>query len=287
MISVAYLLMVASMNAVPLPKAARAEVERWRAEQDAEMRGPASPLAREAPRELAPGHNVLGSGPADTLRFDAPGVPASVLDLVWEGQALLAEPLLPMVLKNGDPLVAGPVGPGDRLQVGPLALWLQPGGRGPALAVSDESRPERIGYHGLRYLPLDGQYRVAATFEPAEAGRTLTLETSTGGRRVLPLRGLLRFELEGRALSLDAFSLGERPDDYFVIFKDATNGRESYGPGRFVWVPGAVGGKTVIDFNLAWNPLCAYSHAFNCPLAPPENRLPIRIPVGEATYTDD
>jgi uncharacterized protein (DUF1684 family) len=78
--------------------------------------------------------------------------------------------------------------------------------------------------------------------------------------------------------------LGEHPNDYFVVFKDSTNGKESYGSGRFVWVPGAVDGKTVIDFNLAWNPLCAYSHVFNCPLAPPENRLPIRIPVGEATY---
>ncbi|MHB1845088.1 MAG: DUF1684 domain-containing protein [Deltaproteobacteria bacterium] len=279
--------LVAAVSATPLPPEAREALERWRAQQDAEMRGEESPLARESARELLPGHNVVGSGPTDGVPFDRPGVPAGALDLVVQGQAVSALPLLPVVLKNGEPAQAGPLGPGDRLTLGPLTLWLQPGPRGPMLAVSDASRSERLNYHGLRYLPVDGRYRVPARFEPAGPGRSLTLETSTGGQRTLPMRGLLRFELAGAPLSLDAFSLGERPNDYFVIFKDRTNGGPTYGSGRFLWVPGAVDGKTVIDFNLAWNPLCAYSHAFNCPLAPPENRLPVPIPVGEGSYPHD
>jgi uncharacterized protein (DUF1684 family) len=156
--------------------------------------------------------------------------------------------------------------------------------RGPHSPLARDGPAAVAAYRGLHYLPTDWGYRVPARFDPADAERTLQLETSTGGVRILPLRGVLRFELKGHQLSLDAFALGERPNDYFVIFKDLTNGHQSYGAGRFLWVAGAVDGKTFLDFNQAWNPLCAYSNAFNCPLAPPENRLPIAIPVGEGNY---
>ncbi|MHB8419316.1 MAG: DUF1684 domain-containing protein [Myxococcales bacterium] len=264
------------------PPGALEELTRWRAEQDARLRSAQSPLARLPARGLVPGHNRLGSGPQDDLRFDSPGVPASAADLVWAGGVVRLEPWLPLILVDGQPAVSGPLRWGAELSLGPLLLVLQGGPRAPVLAVFDSSLPDVVHFQGLRYLPIDWSYRVPATFTPAKSGRTLSVDTSTGGQKTLPLKGTLRFELHGRQLSLDGFGLGERPNDYFVVFRDRTNGKESYGSGRFVWVPGAVGGKTVIDFNLAWNPLCAYSHAFNCPLAPPENRLPVAIPVGEA-----
>ncbi len=270
--------------AAALPPEAMAELSRWRAEKDAEMRGPFSPLSREPARRLAPDHNVLGSGPSDALRFDRPGVPASCVDFVVEGGRVEVVPLMPVVEVDGAPATAGPLRWGGRVGVGPLTLVLVGGPSAPQLSVNDASLPSMLAYRGLHYLPIDGRYRVAATFEPADTGRTLTLETSTGGRRLLPLRGKLHFRLAGRDLALDAFEMGDRPDDLFVIFKDATNGQETYGTGRFLWVNRPAGGKTVVDFNFAWNPLCAYSHAFSCPLAPPENRLPAPIPVGEGTY---
>jgi len=159
--------------------------------------------------------------------------------------------------------------------------------RGPHSPLGRDGPAAVAAYQGLHYLPTNWEYRVPARFEPAEAGRTLRLETTTGGLRDLPFRGVLHFEIQGRKLTLDAFALNERPNDYFVIFKDQTNGHQTYGAGRFLWVGGAVDGRTIVDFNQAWSPLCAYSDAFNCPIAPPENRLPIAIPVGEATYRQD
>ncbi|HUB07847.1 MAG TPA: DUF1684 domain-containing protein [Myxococcales bacterium] len=266
------------------PPGALEELQRWRAEQERSLTSPESPLARLPARGLSPGHNRLGSGPQDDLRFDSPGVPASAADFVWAGGMVRLEPWMPMLLVDGQPAVSGPLRWGAHVSLGPLLLVLQGGPRAPSLAVFDASLPDVVHYQGLKYLPTDWAYRVPATFTPADAGRTLTVETSTGGEKTLPLKGTLHFELHGKQLSLDGFGLGEHPNDYFVIFKDRTNGKETYGSGRFVWVPGAVDGKTTIDFNLAWNPLCAYSHAFNCPLAPPENRLPVAIPVGEATF---
>src|SRR5262249_24525807 len=140
-------------------------------------------------------------------------------------------------------------------------------------------------YHGLKYLPLDPRYRVPASFEPAAANKTLVLETTQHDRKDLLLRGVLRFQLAGKELPLEGFQLGSSPD-LFVVFPDGTTGKETYGAGRFLWVKNPVDGKTTVDFNQAWNPLCAYSDSYNCPLAPPANRLTVRIPVGEAPYHD-
>jgi uncharacterized protein len=264
-----------------------ARIREWRSEQDARMRSPKSPLARLAIRQLSRGHNVLGSGPNDALRFAEPGVPASAADFMWDGGTVQLEPLIPILTVDGQPAVAGPLRWGANITLDPLTLTLEGGPDAPRLSVSDVSLPQFMKYNGLRYLPVNDAYRVPATFVAADNGRTLTLDTSTGGKRVMPHKGTLHFQLDGKDLSLDGFGSGERPNDLFVIFKDASNGKETYGPGRFVWVQAPVDGKTVIDFNLAWNPLCAYSHSFSCPLAPSQNHLPVRVPVGEATFPLD
>ena len=72
--------------------------------------------------------------------------------------------------------------------------------------------------------------------------------------------------------------------DYFVIFGDRTNGTETYGAGRFLYVAPPVDGKTVIDFNKAYNPPCVFTPYATCPLPPPQNKLPIRVEAGEKQY---
>jgi uncharacterized protein (DUF1684 family) len=284
-VSVAKLVWCLLMTAAANPQQkAQAELDAWRAEKDGEMRASDSPLGRRLPIVLAPGSSRLGSGPENALRFESPGVPEQALEFRQEGNRTTAVALVPAVALNGELLTASAVlVPGNRLEVGPLRLVYLGGSM---LSVQDAAKPELLAYKGLHYLPTDWRYRVEASFEPAESNRTLRLETTTGGERDLPFRGVLRFQVHGKPYSLEAFALGERPSDYFVIFRDASNGKKSYGAGRFLWVKGAVDGRTIVDFNQAWNPLCAYSDGFNCPLAPPENRLPIEISVGEAKYHD-
>jgi len=275
------LLMTAQPRNVAGSREAQAEVNAWRAQKDAEMRAADSPLGRRTPIVLRPGVNRLGSAPDDALHFDGAGLPAHALELDLQGNQLRLVALLPLVALNGQP-AAGPtlLKPGDRVEVGPLALRYEGGN---VLSVQDAAKPELLAYKGLHYLPIDWRYRVEATFEPALSDRALRLETTAGGERDLPLKGVLHFELLGHPCTLDGFTLGDSPD-LFVIFRDTTNGTKSYGAGRFLWVKAPVGGRATVDFNQAWNPLCAYSDGFNCPLAPPENRLAVAVPVGEAPY---
>ncbi len=270
------------MSPLPLPKDAAQELQAWRAEKDREMLGPGSPLAYVGPRKLEAGHNVFGSGPDDNQRFDRPGLPPRALDLYVQDVRVRLIPLLPIVALNGQPAVEVLLRPGDRVEVGPLDIRI----RGPGeVVILDQARPERLAYKGLHYLPTDGRYRVPATVESIPSGKTLTLDTTQHQQRQLQLKGIVHFQLSGQRFSLEGFQL-DRPEDLFVVFKDATSGKETYGPGRFLWVRAPPDGQTVIDFNQAWNPLCAYSDGYNCPLAPPENRLTIAIPVGEAPYRE-
>jgi uncharacterized protein (DUF1684 family) len=67
----------------------------------------------------------------------------------------------------------------------------------------------------------------------------------------------------------------------FVPFSDGTSGHESYGAGRYLDIRAESDGSHVLDINLAYNPYCAYSEAYSCPLPPAENWLPVRIEAGE------
>ena len=75
--------------------------------------------------------------------------------------------------------------------------------------------------------------------------------------------------------------------DWFVIFGDQTNGRETYGGGRFLYLtPPAAGSPAVVDFNKAYNPPCVFSPYATCPLPPAQNKLAVRIEAGEKSFGD-
>ena len=77
---------------------------------------------------------------------------------------------------------------------------------------------------------------------------------------------------------------GSGPTDLFVVFGDSTNGRETYGGGRFLYSALPKDGQVVLDFNKAYNPPCAFTPFATCPLPPRQNRLPIPIAAGEKSY---
>jgi len=138
--------------------------------------------------------------------------------------------------------------------------------------------------HTLSYFPVDAKYRivVARPRRPPPNDRPIALDTSDGLRRIARRDAYLDFDLDGQRLTLTAFSFGptER-GSLFVPFSDATTGNETYSSGRYLDLEINSDGSVVLDFNLAYQPYCAYSSAYSCPLAPAENRLPVPILAGE------
>jgi uncharacterized protein (DUF1684 family) len=144
----------------------------------------------------------------------------------------------------------------------------------------------RSSFEGLEYWPYDPQARVLAELEDVEAQPQ---PVATSGAEEILFRPFARagFELHGEVLSLEVSWLAGYGGGAFLCFRDATSGRESYGGGRYLLdtVKGAdlgeESGRLVLDFNFAYNPSCSYDPGWVCPLAPPANRLPVRVEAGE------
>lgn len=136
----------------------------------------------------------------------------------------------------------------------------------------------------LAYFPIDARYLIVVPRIRRDAGddRPFAMPTSDGQQRIARRLATLDFELHGQRLTLAGYGLGStRPGSLFVPFLDATSGRETYANGRYLDLHLEADGSVILDFNLSYQPYCAYSSAYTCPLAPAENRLSVPILAGE------
>jgi hypothetical protein len=156
--------------------------------------------------------------------------------------------------------------------------------RFPAIIVFDPESPRYQLYKGIPYFPPDLSYRIAARLTPnPDPDTTLILSTRGNQRRALRV-GWFDFEVKGARCRLEATRLlepGVGEEDFSLFFTDATTGKESYRVGRYLEAQQGTDGQYVLDFNLCYNPACAYSDDYNCPIPPRENRLTVAIRAGE------
>lgn len=150
-------------------------------------------------------------------------------------------------------------------------------------------------FDGLKYFPLSGKYQVRAKFIKTTEKKSFLMLTSTGGTRKYIKIGTLSFKLDDKDVLLGAYVYEWAPDhpkakeeitELFIPFKDLTNGQETYSAGRYVHIRMPKDGEdAILDFNLAYNPNCAYGNEkFACTLPPKENFLQVEIKAGEKKY---
>jgi len=148
------------------------------------------------------------------------------------------------------------------------------------------SAPE--AYTGLKYYPPDIGYRVIANLEPIEHKKQVILATNDGKEQRYIEYAYAEFKLDGvtnRLLILEIADMGPFRGKLFLAFGDETSANETYGAGRYLDVTKTPGARTIkLDFNLAYNPYCAYNDSYSCPLPPKENLLAIAIRAGEKMY---
>ena len=150
------------------------------------------------------------------------------------------------------------------------------------------SAAERKAFTGLPFYPTDYRYYVEATLVRDSTSRPFEMTTSTPRRPMYRKYGELRFVLDGKPQRLSIYQdqdLQQRPDlqDYLILpFTDLSNGHGSYGGGRYLDLRMPPAGARVmqLDFNKAYNPSCAYSPGYSCPVPPAENRMSVAIPAG-------
>lgn len=151
-----------------------------------------------------------------------------------------------------------------------------------ALRVRDARAATLTGFQGIENYPISAAWRFDATFEPHPPGKTIPIVNVLNMIEPLPNPGAVIFEKDGRMHRLEAVDEGD--GQLFLIFADRTNAKHTYGAGRFLYAPPPQEGKTVVDFNKAYNPPCAFNAYSTCPLPPPENRLDLAVTAGEKRY---
>lgn len=221
------------------------------------------------PKEKSPGFAGLFYIEGKITAFEA----AEGVEITHNG-----EPVQRMRLKTdkgGEPTI---------LQMGNLSFYVidREGRRG--VRIKDRESAALTEFSGLEYFPVDTEWRVSAQFVPGDSGSTTEVPTILGTTTRSNVAGRLEFEMNGESYSLIA--LGNPGDKrLFLVFGDATNGKETYNGGRFLVAQVDDDGETAtIDFNMAYNPPCVFTPYATCPLPPPENRLALRVEAGEKMY---
>jgi uncharacterized protein len=169
------------------------------------------------------------------------------------------------------------------IQIGRFLLRLSHQ-RFPAIIVFDPQSPRFKLYKGLKYFPPDLSYRYELSLTANVKPETTVILSTRGNQRRADKVGWFDFVVGTTPVRLEVVRLlepGVGENDLGIFFRDATTGKESYELGRYVDVKKLPNGKFLLDFNFTYNPACAYSDHYNCPIPPKANVLPVAIRAGE------
>lgn len=148
-----------------------------------------------------------------------------------------------------------------------------------ALRVRDNQSAVRTGFTGIELFPYDPALVVEAEVRRPAADETVAITNVMGFVEPQPVAARLACVVAGEPVELVATAASG--GNLFVVFGDGTNGRETYGGGRFLEVAAPEGGRAMLDFNRAYNPPCSFTPYATCPLPPTSNRLAGAVRAGE------
>lgn len=261
----------------------------WRQRLDDSLRRPYGWLSLVGLHWLEPGSQRLGRHPTNDIQIGSDRAPDHIGQLVLDNE-LRFEAAEGVTATLGGELVVHTslatdlTGEPSALEVGTLQLMVIEREGRLALRVWDSQHPARHVFPGRRWYAPDPSWRVTARFEAAAHGATIIVPNELGTPTEDPLAGWLHLTLKGDSYRLAAI---DRADLWFAPFADRTNGGDTYGAGRFLYVEPTTEGEAVVDFNYAYNPPCAFTAFATCPLPPDENRLPLEVRAGERTPAGD
>jgi len=151
-----------------------------------------------------------------------------------------------------------------------------------SLRVRDPNGERTRTFQGFEWFPISRDYQVLGRFIPDATPRNLPVVNTFGDVDTYETEGVVEFTLNGEALRLRPFTT--EPGRFYFVFNDASSGTETYEAARFLYSDLRQDGTTILDFNEAYNPPCAFNPFTTCPIPLPENRLPAKVLAGEKKY---
>jgi len=168
------------------------------------------------------------------------------------------------------------------LNLGSLRWYIIKRGDRYGIRLRDINVPLRNEFNGIERFPVNEDWKITASFEAYDPPKVMYLPTQIGTVDEEPSPGAVVFERAGKTYRIDAVDAGER---LWLIFADETSGKETYGAGRYLYIdkPDSTG-KTVVDFNMAYNPPCVFTRFATCSFPPKQNFLKLEITAGEKMW---
>jgi hypothetical protein len=268
------------------------EIAAWQKDRDKMLRDENGWLTVAGLFWLDEGNNTFGSDSGNKVIFSADKAPALAGFLVRHGNevTLKASPGVAGITVDDKPVATEPValqsdasGKPTIVRLGSLSFFIIQRGDKVGVRVKDKASPALVAFHGLDYFPVQPAWRVEARFEPYVPAKKIPIANVLGQVADEDSPGAVVFEHDGKTYRMDALPGGDK-GELFLIFADPTNGKETYGAGRFLDAEAPKDGKVVVDFNTAYNPPCAFTAFATCPLPPAQNRLALRVEAGEKKY---
>jgi hypothetical protein len=227
----------------------------------------------------------VGSAADNDVRIDDAGVKPHHLRVTVVGDSFEVKALdkgATFTAKDSVPLTSAMLPPSG-IHVARFALRLSHQ-RYPAIIVFDPKSSRYADYKGIQYFPPDLDYHIVASLTPNTHPDTTIILSTRGNQRRAVREGWFDFKVKGQPARLEAVRLlepGVGEQDYSLFFTDATTGKQSYHVGRYLEPVKRADGLYTLDFNMCYNPACAYSEHYNCPIPPKENHLTVAIAAGE------
>lgn len=262
------------------------QIEEWRKRREDALRSPEGWLSLVGLFLLDDGDYTLGS--SDSNRIQLPSsAPATLGVLSYrDGKATLQVEADTPVTVDGVPTWSVEMvdNAGGRqptvVKIATVSFNLHRFGDEVALRVRDSSSPTIAQFLGCEWYEVKPEYRVIGKLKRHTAPTSVEVKTSVATVAHYQSIGEVEFELFGQRLSLLAAE-GGKAGELFIILRDSTAGRETYGAGRYLYVPVDDDGNVDLDFNKAYNPPCAFTPYATCSLPPTQNVLSVPIEAGE------
>jgi uncharacterized protein len=274
----------------PLPDAetANAAVVAWREKHEADYRRDFVSIA--GLHILQSGNNTVGSASTNDIVLP-PSTPATLGLFILDGERVRFQPAPgARVLLKEQPVATtmemrdDRSGEADELTVAEVRMVVHVSGDTRAIRVRDPNGPLARNFRGFTWFPIDAQYRVLARFVEDPSPQRFKVLNTYGHVDDYTSEGIVEFELFGRTLRLRPFTT--RPKRFYFVFRDASSGEETYETARFLYSDLRDDGTTVLDFNMAYNPPCAFNPYTTCPIPLRDNRLPVKVLAGEKAYAE-
>jgi len=263
----------------------------WHQDRINRLKQPDSWLSLAGLFWLDEGENSFGSASDNDVVFPGEMTPEYLGSFQRQGDSIWVETVENEVITHNGLLITGRVlmtsdseGEPAILALGTLSWYIIKRGEKYGVRLKDSKNHNLLSFTGIERYPVNESWLVNTILIPHPEPTTIPIPNVLGQINDSPSPGILVFTIAGTEYRLEPIA---SPEDktYFIIFADETSGMETYGAGRFLVADAAdEDGMTILDFNKAYNPPCAFSEFATCPLPPAQNVLSIKIEAGEKAY---